>query len=51
MHQAVSAQRVLRIRPATSAVKPATSPVTAPTQLLRVLDVVSNLVDPKSATR
>lgn len=51
----MSAPRVLRTRPATSAVRLVTSPVIAPTHPLRVvLDVVPvdmAAVDPRSATR
>jgi len=49
----VNAQRVLRIRPATSVVNLVTSPATAKTHPKRVLDVVALVVlvvQPKSAT-
>lgn len=53
--QVANAQRVLRTRPATSAVNPVTSPATAKTHPKKVLDVVASavavVVQPKSATR
>lgn len=52
LFQAVSAQRAPRTRPATSAVKLATSPASAQADLLRVVVArVVSVVDPKSATR